>query len=141
LEIFLRQVRNSIHFLSIHLKHYQQEVWELIQFFDAFNICPIPHSLNCDANLLANVASRLIPSEGLTPDTFYVELLYMPSVPKNETNWRVLDDYYRAICTLKDRKGKRGEIDVMRDYPITVTSTGCLFLFRVVGSGDMSLMT
>jgi hypothetical protein len=48
------------------------------QFFNAFNIIPIPRSLNCDVDLLANVASRLIPSEGLIPDTFSIEILYIP---------------------------------------------------------------
>jgi ribonuclease HI len=76
-EIVIRQVRNTIHCLSSHLKHYQQEVWELIKNFDAFNISIVPHSLNYDAYLLANVASRLIPSEGIMSDTFSVELLYM----------------------------------------------------------------
>jgi ribonuclease HI len=41
-EIVIRQVRNTIHCLSSHLKHYQQEVWELIKFFDAFNISHVP---------------------------------------------------------------------------------------------------
>jgi hypothetical protein len=35
-EIVIRQVRNTIHFLSSHLKHYQQEVWELIKKFECF---------------------------------------------------------------------------------------------------------
>jgi ribonuclease HI len=30
-EIVIRQVRNTIHFLSSHLKHYQHEVWDLIK--------------------------------------------------------------------------------------------------------------
>jgi hypothetical protein len=54
--------------------------------FAAFNISSVPHSLNCDVDLLANVASRLVPSNGLMPDTFSVEILYMPSIPDNITN-------------------------------------------------------
>jgi ribonuclease HI len=54
-EVVIRKVRNTIHCLSSHLKHYQQEVWELIKSFDAFNISLIPHSLNYDVDLLANV--------------------------------------------------------------------------------------
>jgi ribonuclease HI len=45
-KIVIRQVRNTIHCLSSHLKHYKQEVWELIKFFDAFNINFVPRSLN-----------------------------------------------------------------------------------------------
>jgi hypothetical protein len=50
--------------------------------------------------LLANVASRLIPSEGIFPDTFSVELLYRPSIPDNVTNWRVFDDDQQIISFL-----------------------------------------
>jgi hypothetical protein len=59
--IVIRQVRKNIHCISSHLKHYQQDVWELIKFFDEFNINFVPRSLNYDANLLANVVSRIIP--------------------------------------------------------------------------------
>jgi len=48
--------------------------------------------MNFDANFLANVASILIPSEGLMLDTFFLELLYMPSLLDNITNWRVFGD-------------------------------------------------
>jgi ribonuclease HI len=41
-EIIVRQVRNTIHCLSSHLKNYQSEVWELIKSFTAFNINIVP---------------------------------------------------------------------------------------------------
>ena len=47
---------------------------------------------NFDANLLANTASRLIPPEGLSPETFSIELMYRPSIPYNVTNWNIFDD-------------------------------------------------
>jgi hypothetical protein len=53
-----------------------------------------------DVDLLANVASRIIPSENLLPNTFYVELLYRPSIPDNVTNWRVFDDDEQIISFL-----------------------------------------
>jgi hypothetical protein len=40
-----------------------------------------------------------------------------------------------------ERKGKWRQIDVTGGYPITVTSIGCLFLFRVVGTGETSPVT
>jgi hypothetical protein len=40
---------------------------------------------------------------------------------------------YRAICTLIEEKVKGKQIGVTGDYPITITSIGYLFLFRVVG--------
>jgi ribonuclease HI len=91
-EIVVRQVRDSIHCLSPHLKSYQSEVWNLMSKFSAFNINSIPRLNNAEADLLANVASKLLPAEGLSPDAFSIELLFRPSIPDNVTNWRVFDD-------------------------------------------------
>ena len=41
-EIFIRQVLNTIHCLSGHLKHYQSLVQDLTQHFIEFNISSIP---------------------------------------------------------------------------------------------------
>ena len=65
--------------------------------FSAFNINSIPRLNNSKADLLANVASKLFPAEGLSPDAFSVELLFRPSVPDNITNWRVFDDDQQII--------------------------------------------
>jgi hypothetical protein len=96
-EIVVRQVRNSIHCLSPHLKSYQAEVWNLMHKFFAFNIKSIPRLNNSEADLLANVASKLFPAEGLSPNAFSIELLFRPSVPDNVTNWRVFDDDQQII--------------------------------------------
>jgi hypothetical protein len=48
---------------------------------------------------------------------------------------------YRAISTLIEEKVKRKQIGVTQGYPITVTSIGFLFLFRVVGRGETSPVT
>ena len=48
---------------------------------------------------------------------------------------------YRAVCTWMQRKDKWRQTDATGDYPITVTSIGCPFLFRVVGPGEMSPVT
>ena len=54
--------------------------------------------------MLANVASRLIPSEEILADAFLVELLFRPSKPDNIINWRVFDDDQQLIAfiTMKD---------------------------------------
>jgi ribonuclease HI len=88
-EIVVRQVRDSIHCLSPHLKSYQSEVWNLMNKFSAFNINSIPRLNNSEADLLANVASKLLPAEGLSPDAFSVELLFQPSILDNITNWSI----------------------------------------------------
>jgi ribonuclease HI len=100
-DIVIRQVRNTIHCLSSHLKHYHHDVWEFIKSFDAFNISLVPRSFNFDVDLLANVASRLIPSKNLLPNTFFMEFLYRPSIPDNVTNWRVFDDDKKIIEIVK----------------------------------------
>ena len=72
--------------------------------FSSFNICSIPHYLNVDADLLANVASRLIPFENFEPNAFSVELIYRPSVLDNVTNWRVFNNDEQIInfLTMED---------------------------------------
>ena len=53
-QIVARQVRNSINCTSNHLKNYQQEVWDLMNKFESFNIKSIPHTLNHEADMLAS---------------------------------------------------------------------------------------
>ena len=52
-EIIVKQVRNKIHCISPHLKAYQNEVWDLLTNFDAFNIFSIPRVKNDVVDLLA----------------------------------------------------------------------------------------
>ena len=61
--IIVRKVRNSIHCISQHLQNYQKEVWNLNSSFEAFNINSIPRFQNQEVDLLANVASKLVPLE------------------------------------------------------------------------------
>jgi hypothetical protein len=96
-KIVARQVRNSIHCLSPHLRSYQTEVWILIHNFLAFNINSIPRLSNYEANLLANVGSKLFPVEGISSNSFSIELLFKPSIPDNITNWIVFDDDQQII--------------------------------------------
>ncbi len=91
-EIVIRQVKNTIHCLSPHLRSYQSEVRNLISNFQEVIIDSIPRVKNQDADLLANVAYKLIPVEGFMKDAFSVELIFKPSVPDNITNWSVFDD-------------------------------------------------
>ena len=44
--------------------------------FEAFNIKPIPRTLNFEVDMLANAASNLPPSGDFSHDKFYVELIY-----------------------------------------------------------------
>ena len=60
--------------------------------FDAFNIMSVPRFQNQEADLLENVASKLIPSENLSSEFFSVEFIFRPSIPDNNINWRTLED-------------------------------------------------
>lgn len=90
-EIVIKQVRNIIHCLSGNLKHYQSLAQDLISHFLTFDISPISISQNATINLLANVASKLLPSEDYSPDIFSIELIFRPSIPDNSTNWHVFN--------------------------------------------------
>ena len=107
-EIIVRHVRNSIHCLSEHLQSYQREVWNLISHFDAFNINFVPRNQNQEADLLANVASKLIPSENFTPEFFSVELIFRPSIPDNIFNWRVFDNDTQVLHFLTNERIFKG---------------------------------
>jgi hypothetical protein len=103
-EIIIRQVRNTIHCNSPHLRNYQQEVCRLIEHFEAFNITTIPIINNILVDSLATDASRLSPIEDYEASRFTVELLYKPLVPNNISNWKVFkgDEYIIIFFTNQD---------------------------------------
>jgi ribonuclease HI len=102
-EIIVRQVRNTIHCNSPHLKNYQQEVHRLIEHFEAFNITMIPRAKNILVDSLATTASRLSPLEDYEASRFTVELLYKPSVPNNISNWKVFEGDEQIINFLTNQ--------------------------------------
>ena len=59
--------------------------------FLAFNISFVPRIQNASADLLANVASKLIPSQEFSPHRFSIEFIFRPSVPENITILRVFN--------------------------------------------------
>ena len=60
--------------------------------FTTFNISPIPRLQNASVDLLAIVASKLIPPEDYNPDRFSFELIFRPSIPDNITNCWVFNN-------------------------------------------------
>ena len=87
-EIIVKQFRKQIQCISPHLKAYQNEVWDLLTNFYAFNILSIPRLKNATTDLLATSAARLVP----TNNKCSIELLFRPSVPEMITNLLVFDD-------------------------------------------------
>ena len=122
-EIIVKQVRNAIHCLSSHLKHYQSLVQDLTSHFSAFNISSIPRSQNSAADLLANVASKLLPSEDYSLDRFSVELLFRPSIPDNVTNWRVFNHDEDILQFLTSKKSYDNQIIEENDHDLHIKET------------------
>jgi ribonuclease HI len=77
-QIVTKQVKNMIHCVYDRLKNYQREVLNLIDDFEAFDITSMPQALIIKVDMLANVASQLIPSSDFFPDKFLVELISSP---------------------------------------------------------------
>ena len=71
-EIIVRQFREKIHCLSPHLKVYQNEVWNLISHFNAFNINSIPRLQNAATNFLVVSVARLVT----TNNKCFIELIF-----------------------------------------------------------------
>jgi hypothetical protein len=89
------------------MKGYQHEVWNLINYFDSFNITTIPHSQNVVVDTLANTTSRFTPLN----NGFTVEIIFRPFVPDNVTNWRVFNDDSQLIDFLTST-------DIFQDFVI-----------------------
>ena len=81
-EIIVKQIQKQIHCISPHLKSYQNEVWDLLTNFYAFNVVSIPKLKNAETYLLATSVARLVPSNNKCS----IELLFKSSVPDMITN-------------------------------------------------------
>ena len=97
-----------MHCISPHLKAYQNEVWDLLTNFYAFNIVSIPRFKNAAADLLATSTARLVPMNNKCS----IELLSRPLVPDMITNLRVFDDDQQILeCLMNDETFKGAIID------------------------------
>jgi hypothetical protein len=110
-EIIVRQVKNTIHCNSPHLRNYQQEVHRLIEHFEAFNTTLVRRTKNTVANSLAIASSRLSPLEDYEASRFSVELLYKPSVPNNISNWKVFEGDEHIIDFLTNQENFK-DVDI-----------------------------
>ena len=107
-ETVVKQIRNPIHSISPHLNAYQNEVWDLLTNFYAFNIVSIPRLKNAATDLLATSTARLVP----TNNKCSIELLFRPLVLDMITNLRVFDDDQQILeCLMNDETFKGAIID------------------------------
>ena len=87
------------------MKAYQNEVWDLLTKFDAFNITSIPRLKNAATDLLATSATRLVP----TNNRCSIELLFRPSIPDIITNIRVFEDHKQILECLTNDETFKGD--------------------------------
>ena len=76
--------------------------------FKDFNIQSVPRSQNFNVDLLANNASRLIPPEDMSPDTFSIELMHRSSILDNVTSWKIFDDDIQILDFVKTQDTFKG---------------------------------
>jgi hypothetical protein len=103
-KIIFRQVKNTIHCNSPHLRNYQQEVYRFIDNFHAFNITIVPKKKITLSNSLSTAASRLYPIEDYEASRFTFELIYKLSVPNNIYNWKFLEGDEKIVDFLTNKE-------------------------------------
>ena len=74
--------------------------------------------------MLANVASKLLPTEDCSPDRFSVELIFRPSVPDNVTNWRVFYHDQDILNFMTSEKYYDEKIIDENDHDLQIASKG-----------------
>lgn len=90
-ELVVNQVRNIHVTKNDVLKMYKHRIWDLIEYFDAFNLLSIPRSQNKETNRLVALGAQFdIPKELENIDRQqYVKFFVRPSVLDNNVNWQV----------------------------------------------------
>lgn len=83
-ELVVSQVREKFATNNVRLQNYRNEVWDSIEFFDAFSITWIERSNNILADFMANLAIKHndIPFDDITQ----VEIKTRPAIPNNIKN-------------------------------------------------------
>ena len=64
--------------------------------------------MNFEADMLANAASNLCPSDNFSHDRFSIELIYRSLIPDNIMNWRVFKDNKQIINLLHSEDTFKG---------------------------------
>lgn len=81
------QVWGNFQVKNQRLKHYQNLVWDSIEFLDEFSINVVPRESNSREDALVVYGSFLIPHLNSTQDKFIVDMIFRPSVIENTDNW------------------------------------------------------
>ncbi|KAH9318838.1 hypothetical protein KI387_020607, partial [Taxus chinensis] len=82
-ELVVKQVRSLFQVKNKRLKHYKYQVWDYIEFFDAFSIEAVLREKNTRADSLDVSGSLMILHPNFSQDRFTIEMIHRPSVPNN----------------------------------------------------------
>lgn len=85
-ELIVKQIKDHFYVRNQRLQSYRQRVWNVIGWFDAFNIIYIPRSDNSRVDALAVSAALFMPHSDFRQNTFAIELINKPIVPDNAKN-------------------------------------------------------
>lgn len=86
-QMVIRKIKGTYSCNNKRLQAYKKQVYDLIEYFQAFNIRSIPQRENTISNMLATSASTLLPMEQTRLKIFYVELVVARSILGNITNF------------------------------------------------------
>lgn len=111
----------------------------LTKHFISFNISSIPRIQNASADLLANVASKLIPSEDYSSVRVSIKLIFRPSIPDNVTNWSIFNDDRDIVSFLTSDGSYTNQIidEDQHDEQLQQESTNNAILNSVVKLEDL----
>ena len=86
-QLVIQQVKSIYSCNDKTLISYRKRVWDIMDDFEALNIKSIPRRKNVVADTLAISASAWQPVERKKLKRFSVELVVVPSIPNNITNF------------------------------------------------------
>lgn len=115
-QLVVRQVKSLYSCNDKKLLAYRKRVWDLMDGFEALNVRSISRRKKMVADALAILVSALQPDERTKLKIFSVELVVVPSILDNITNFQVFQDdqhIVKFIMSSGHFKGK--EVDDTHD--------------------------
>lgn len=101
-DLVVMQVKGQFVVKNDRLKLYKPEVWDLMDFFDAFAIDVVRREKNLHADALAIAASNLLPCDELTSIEGRMKIIFRPFVLDNYEHWQFFHDDAQVIRFLNN---------------------------------------
>jgi ribonuclease HI len=90
-DMIIQKIKNTFQAKHVSLKEYREEVWNLIDYFLAFNISYIPRAMNQLVGSLDVSTSTFNPPLPAKLN-YKIQVKYIPSLLDNVKFWKVFDD-------------------------------------------------